>query len=667
MENTQKKKSVFESPLLSTKIKSSSVKLFPEAGLGYLIGPLLALISNGVVNIWLIQYWDKVLMLGEWGSLFETLLPIISSIVIVIGNLLVGKLMERKPSIAGKARPFILLGLPFIAISLLILFLVPLPQGSYNLEGVHGTFSNLGASIFIAIGYNLYYAFAWPIYYTSHSAIVNMSTRDGNSRGLLSTCIMAAQLGAAGLSGMAGGLLVDLLHLLPVYNVNGLFVEGSTETLQKFSSIKEATEAATKNGISTNAIIEVVSPQQANSMWTILMIVMIVCLVIGCLLEYYFTRERITEENVRNSEGNENAVAKKGLTMGEQAKICIHDKYWWMIIVFFFLYQFGGQMKNNDMSFYSAAMTGQYSLSSLINTVGAIPTALGMVIVWPLANKFSKSKTIVGGCFLAFLGSLISLICLVPSMDVAAISSLSVTSFIVKALGTAPAMYISLALLANILDHQEAMYGKRTDGFTMAVYGSIMVAMSGVCNGVIVGLKSIPGIDAKVLHTVLGFVVEGVCYLIMGIMFLMMNVEKFTKLDNDTIIANQKAKCLAEGKEWIEPAERARREDEENARLVEENRVNQLKADCQKKGLDFDAENNKYLEAKKAKDEAALAKKKAADEKKAAAEAAKKAKFDALPEEKKAAILEKQKTEEEKVLKEFNLLKEKAENSGLAA
>lgn len=646
MEETQtKKKSVFESPLLSTKIKSSGVKLFPEAGLGYLLGPLLALISNGVINTWLIQYWDKVLMLGSWNSLFETLLPIISAIVVVIGNLFVGRLMERKPTFAGKARPFILLGLPFIAVALLVLFIVPLPAGA------GGSFSNLGASIIIAVGYNLYYAVAWPIYYTSHSALVNLSTRDGGARGLLSTCIMAAQLGAAGLAGMAGGLLVDLIGLLPVYQYTD--AEGK---LAETNILKVAQDAGNYETI--------ISPEKANSKWTILMIIMIVCLVIGCLLEYYFTRERITEENVRKLETadpNAETSKAKSVTMSEQIKICVKDKYWWLIMIFFFLYQFGGQMKNNDMSFYSQAYTGGSTLSSLINTVGAIPTALGMLIVWPLANKFTKSKTIVGGCALAFLGSLISLLCLLPNMSAGAISGISVASFIVKALGTAPAMYIALALLANVLDHQEALYGKRTDGFTMAVYGSIMVAMAGVCNGIIVGFNNAFNGSAetlKVVNTILGFLTEGTCYLIMGIMFLFMNVEKYTALDNEAIVADQKAACLASGQEWIEPKERARREDEENARLVEEGRITQLKADCEKKGLNFEEEEAKYQAQKAEKDKVAAEKKAAAAEKKAEKEKALIEKYNALPEEVRQEKEAKAKAYDESLKAEYQALRD---------
>lgn len=603
MEKT-KKQNIFEKPIFRTKIKSANVKLFPEAGLGYLLGPILALISNGVVNVWLVQYWDKVLLLGDWNPLFQTLLPIISAIFVVIGNLLVGHLMERKPSIAGKARPLILLGMPLIAIALLVLFLVPLPVGAEVPDGV----PNLVSSIVIAIGYNLYYALAWPIYYTSHSALVNLSTRDGSKRNLLSTCIMAAQLGAAGLAGMAGGFLVDWIGLLPVYQY-GVKADGTPLTTNIFEEAK-----ILANGGKVETLI---STSQANSKWTILMIIMIVCLVIGCLLEFYFTRERITEENVKNAAAKEDQdIAKAEKTsMREQIKICAHDKYWWLIIIFFFLYQFGGQMKNNDLSFYSQAMTGENKLSSTINTVGAIPTALGMLIVWPIAHKLTKSKTISLGSLLAVLGGAIAFVALIPSVasNDGAVWGLSIASFVVKALGTAPAMYISLALLANVLDHQEAVYGKRTDGFTMAVYGSIMVCMSGICNGIIAGINTAAktsGMDLKLVNTILGYGVESACYLLMGIMFLFMNVEKFTKEDQIKILEDQKAACLARGEEWIDPQTRMEMEEKETARQIEEARISELKEKCAKKGWNFEEKEAEYQAQKAKAEEKKAAKKK---------------------------------------------------------
>ena len=628
------KKSFFETPLMRSRIKSRTVSLFPEAGLGYLLGPILALVGNGVINIWLIQYWDKVLGLGTWAPLFETLLPIVSAAIIVVGNILVGRLMERKPSLAGKARPLILLGIPFILVAMLLLFLVPFPEVAKETHTGSGMEGGLLASIFIAVGYNLYYAFAWPMYYTSHSALVNLSTRDGSKRGLLGTAIMAAQLGAAGVSGMAGGFLVDLLGLLPKYNYSASYI--AANNLGDVTFTNDYTEA-----IKDPLFTTVISREQANGKWTILMIVMVVALVLGCLLEYFFTRERITEENIKNAEaaaanGEVKAEPKK-VTMGQQIKICVKDKFWWMLMIFWFLYQFGGMMKNNDMSFFSQALTGGATVSSIINTVGAVPTALGMVIVWPLAAKLTKSKTIALGGVVAAAAAAASFACLGFVGNTGAITGISVASFCIKALGTAPAMYISIALMANVLDHQEAVHGVRTDGFTMAVYGSIMVAMSGICNGIIVGLNAaFPDIESRrVLHTFLAFGVEGVCYLIIALMFIFMNVEKFTNVDNKAIVADQKAEVLAAGGQWVEPEVRAKAEEEENARLVEEARVEQLKADCEKKGLDFEAENAKYLEQKKAADEKAA-------QKKADAEAKKQAKLDAMTPEQKEAMAKKE-------------------------
>lgn len=655
-ETTGAKKSFFENPLLSTKVKSAKVKIFPEAGLGYLLGPLLALVSNGVINVWLIQYWDKVLMLGEWNPLFETLLPIISAILVVAGNLLVGKLMERKPSIAGKARPLILLSIIPVSVAMLIMFIVPISRSVW-------------ASVLIAVGYNLYYALAWPIYFTSHSALVNMSTRDGGARGLLSTCIMVAQLGASGVAGMAGGWLVDWIGLLPTYKLDS----GKTTNVLADAGFKTYEEAVAYGKVE-------ITVEAANSKWTILMIVMIVALVIGCLLEYYFTRERITEEKVRALQQSGDAELddkSQSVSMSDQIKICAKDKYWWLIMVFFFLYQFGGQMKNNDMSFYSQAMTGDAGLSSTINTVGAIPTALGMLVVWPLANKFTKSKTIIYGSLLAFAASLLSLVALLPGLGTGAITGISVASFCIKALGTAPAMYLALALLANVLDHQEAIYGKRTDGFSMAVYGSIMVAMSGVCNGIIVGFNSVfSGESGKLAHTILGFVVEGVCYLVMAILFFWMNVEKYTELDNEAIAADQKAEAEAKGLVYVPADERLALEEEENKKAVRTAELAELKANCEKKGLDWDeqlaayeANEKQKAEAdakKKADAEAKKEAKKKADEEKAAAA------YAALSDEQKAAFDAKKKAKEEaleakkaKIASEYQILRD--ENAAFRA
>lgn len=644
MSSKTAKKSFFNNPLLSSKIKSRSVKLFPEVALGYLVGPMFALISNGIVNTYLFQYYDKVLGLKSSALLFETLLPIISSIVIIIGNLLIGKLINRKPTAAGKARPLILLGLPILAIALLLLFIVPM---NYDAAG-NPQAPSIWSLLMIAIGYNLYYALAYPFYFTPHSALVNLSTRDGSARSLLATASNGAVLAAAGLSGMVGPILVDLIGLLP----------------------REAGDGK-----------DAVTAMEANSKWTILMIIMIVLLVIGCLFEYYFTRERITEESfaIQVNEDVKTAKEEKKTSMLEQVKICVHDKYWWLIILFFFFYQFGGQLKNSDASWYAQAFSNNgsdISLAGYISIAGSIPTALGMVVIWPLANRFGKSNCIKVGAIFAFLMGIAGFVVLLPniSSNVGLVSTVSIVTFCLKALGTVPAMYISMALMSDVLDHQEAIYGKRTDGFTMAVYGSIIVGLTGIANGIIVGLNGINGFsyrdsvaNNRVLNTALFSGAEGVCYLIIFFMFLFMNVEKFSKLDQKTILVNRKNAILAEGGVWIDPEEKNKQEEKASMEASEEARIAELKEKCAKKGLDFVTEESKYQAMKAKKDaekEAKANAKKMALEKK---EAEKKAKFEALSDEEKAALQAKeekkteiQKQKDAKIQLEFERQLEKA-------
>ena len=80
--------------LMSSRIKSANVKFFPEAVLGYLGGPFFALIPNGIINVFLTQYWVNVLGLGENADMFTWMLPLFSSIFIVIGSLPFGREMK---------------------------------------------------------------------------------------------------------------------------------------------------------------------------------------------------------------------------------------------------------------------------------------------------------------------------------------------------------------------------------------------------------------------------------------------------------------------------------------------------------------------------------------------------------------------------------------------
>ena len=590
----KKKKSLFENPLFSTKVKSARAKIFPEGALGYFIGPTLALLTNSVLSSYFNKYLTDVLNMTACASWFVTWLPVVSVIFVVLGNVVVGRLMDRNRTKAGKARPLLLISIPIAILALLVLFIIsPFATDVINKE------SQVAALVCVAIGYNLWFAVAYPFYYTSHAALVNLSTRSSKDRSLLATISNATALAAMGLVNMIGSFFLGFL-----------FVENEVDG------------------------VKVLDAAASYDRWKIFIIILLVVNVLGVLVEYYFTRERITEESF----GKEKVEIKKAASVKQQAKVCFKDKFWWIIIAFFFLYQLGGMVKNVSQLYFCTAMfpdsNGQFTTAQggiwngTLSIIGAIPTALGMVIAWPLSNKIGKGKAILFGAILSTIGGAIGFIA--PDNF-----ALVVTSFVIKALGSTPAMYLSLALLADILDHQEAKHKLRTDGFTMTIYGAIMAGMTGIATGIMNGVIGGVGytgtnVSSPAIQTALTWIFIGgetLCYAVIAVIFIFMNVEKFSDQDHKTIIENQKAEALANGEEWIEPEERLRREEAEAEAAAEEQRKTELKAKCEKKGLNYEEEESKYqaaqAEKKRIAEEKAAAKKKAAEEKAAKRQAAK--------------------------------------------
>ena len=164
-----KKKSIWENPFFSSKIKCDSVKM-PEMLLGYFIGPFGALLASGIFTSILQNYFTDVLKLN---LTFLTTLQLVSTIFIVISNLVVGPLIESTKTMGGKARPWILLSALTLSVASVLMFIVP--------------FEGTAKMVWVAIAYNLFYAVAYPIYNTANSTLIPLSTRNSKQRGALAS------------------------------------------------------------------------------------------------------------------------------------------------------------------------------------------------------------------------------------------------------------------------------------------------------------------------------------------------------------------------------------------------------------------------------------------------------------------------------------------------
>ena len=400
-------------PIFNSRVKSDTVTK-SEKWLGYLLGPAGALLLNAVLATYLNVYYTDVLNLTPlWNGLFLAIFPIISKIIDAITNILMGQVIDRTKTKQGKARPWLLLSAFLLPVTGILLFTVPNAGDTVRI-------------IWVMVSYNLFYSFAYTIFNMSHGLMVPLSTRDSTARGGLSVFNQITTI-------MMSGILVALIFpmiIMPMIGVD-------------------------------------------KSKWILLMSVLSILALPLTLLEYYFTKERITEEV-------DAAGEKEKRSFGEQMKILFTDKYMLLIYGFFLVTTIGTVIKNLGLVYYCNYVLGTYNdgiTQMLVSVIGGIPMGIGIFAVWPLAKKFGKRKVTMVGCTLIAIGSTICW--MFPTNLVIVL----IGQFI-KNMGGLPGSYVFMALFADCLDHLEWKTNDRIDGTAMSIYNIIAVAMVGVMTGV---------------------------------------------------------------------------------------------------------------------------------------------------------------------------------------
>lgn len=465
------KKNLFNAKVLQSKVHGESVKA-SEKWLGYLIGPAGALLLNAVLASYLNVYYTDVLKLTSvWGGVFLTVFPIISKIIDAITNLVMGYLIDHTHTAQGKARPWLLLSAPLLTVTGILLFAVPSASTTVQV-------------IWVMLSYNLFYSFAYTIFNMSHNLMVPLSTRDTSQRGGLSVFNQIATI-------MMSGILVALIFpmiIMPAIGVD-------------------------------------------KNKWLMLMSVLSIMALPLTLLEYYFTKERVTEETLDET--------KESVSFITQLKAIFTDRYMIIIYVYFLIYTFGSSIKNMSLVYFCNYVLGTYNdgkTQTLLSVIGGIPMGIGIFAVWPIARKIGKRNATLAGFILYSIGSAI---CWMFSKNM----TIMLIGQFIKNIGGLPCAYVFMALFADALDHLEWKTGFRSDGTAMSIYNIIAVTMVGVCQGVFNGMLSHAGyiapeiVNGQTIATIqsdavqsvitFGFVgLESVTGIVMAILLSFLNVEK---------------------------------------------------------------------------------------------------------------------------------------------
>ena len=458
-------------PAFKTLVKTENVK-GAERWLGYCLGPaLVATLYAGVGGSYLNTFYTDVLGISALGGgLFLTLMPIISKIIDAITNLIMGQIVDNTDSPNGKARPWILISGPLMAITAILLFAVP--KGNM-----------LIMAVWVVCSYNLYFALSYTMYNLSNVATIPLSTRDNKQRDKIA---MASSIGINIVPGMILAVVFPSF-LLPYMGVD-------------------------------------------QNKWMLVMGILAVLAIPGTLLQYYFTKERITEE------GAGNTSTEPQISLQKQIKGCLSSKYWVMIMLVMVIYQFYNNFQVTSMLYYSNWVLGTYNdgtTLSLLNIIGQAMLGPGVLILWPMVSKLGKQKVYVIGSIVAILGGLLGTFN-ARSMPMVLVA------LTIRSIGTLPITYVTLSMLADALDHVEWKCGFRCDGFSSSVYSIIIT----VCAGLAIGLFNLglsatgyvaPAADGSWVaqsESVQNFLIAGmfgiptVCAAVLAVIFAKFNLEK---------------------------------------------------------------------------------------------------------------------------------------------
>lgn len=563
---------LFEKPFMDSKATTRTVSR-KELILGHLIGPLGLIFVVNTIAALVEKFFTQqtgamygvgnVEMIQVMGGRYEWIMTLAKILGIGIA-LLNGWLIQHTKSRQGRMRPwYLIFGFASIAIGSLI-FLFP---------GGGGLGENYWYFFFFLL--LCYHTIGSSYFYLFRDTIVSLTSRSPSEKLRLK---FTRQLCWTLLSGIIIGMIINMV-VLPFWlekDINGY-------------------------------------PLLAGILSAIAIPLL--------LMEYFYTRERITEDVAR-----EVGLDKENkIPIRDQLRALATNKYFIIMMV---LMTVGGIMDNfkggNVQYFYIKFLLGGAEnpmMYTIFQVITGIPQGLGVIAIYPLAKKFGVRNVCWAGFALMLAGSVVGW--MFPSN-----LTIVFAAGFVRQLGLLPNGYIFATLLCYAYDSVEHKSGFRLEGMLgVAIIGAIQTIIyapftGGFEAGILQrGFVDVAGVVPSAAVTdfmAMSFYLFDILFAAACVILLpFMDVEKKMPQINADLLEREKQAALARGEEWVEPEELERREAEAAELQREEDRVHDLKERCARKGLDFDAENAKYLakqEAKRQK-EAAKQTKKAASRK----------------------------------------------------
>ncbi|MDE6927083.1 MAG: MFS transporter [Acetatifactor sp.] len=306
-----------------------------------------------------------------------------------------------------------------------------------------------------------------------------------------------------------------------------------------------------------------------------------------------------------------------------------------MLIILIMLYQVFNAMRGVAQVYYSGWVVngnayGEYaSIQAKFTMIALSPMGPGLILLLPMFKKFGRTRVIIVGSVFAIVGAMSAF---VNMGNTGAIYG----GTAIYSIGSMAIIYSLFTFIGDCIDHVEYSQGIRVEGFTAAIVGFAEMFSKGIGQALFnLGLSATNYTTPEVVGSFINkkgneillyadqtrgatnwinFSYQG-SNMITGILFFVLfvfffKIEKHMPTVQAALEDQKRRECEAKGIDYIPQSELEKRERAKQAQEAEENRIQELKAYCQKTGKDFDTENQKVLDKRAAKAAKKAAKKK---------------------------------------------------------
>lgn len=205
-------------------------------------------------------------------------------------------------------------------------------------------------------------------------------------------------------------------------------------------------------------------------------------------VHYYYTLERVTLENLAASKAvelDEKAIdfsSENRKNLFKQIKCLCSSKYWVLAFLYTTLativYSLSGYNLNTNFCNVILGATAENNYNLIYTIASGLPMGLGVLIVYPLAKKYTVRNTTIAFSALSIIGCVMGLIVKSNFWPVVAANFMFNT-------GTLPTVYIIGALINSANDDVEYRFGFRPEG---TIASAVMFSLMGLVTGAFAGV-----------------------------------------------------------------------------------------------------------------------------------------------------------------------------------